>query len=423
MYSWSALRCLIVRGTSASVTATMRLHGDFDGSQLGWMIGGERMANLVLGPGDYRLVRDDRRCLVTEMDGTPRLLDAEDPAVVMTDGDPVDGSENLSVTTPATWLLYPRQLLRILDQVFPAGPADEVTVRGRRAFRLPGLPGRHLDCSGRTRWIDVDADTGVILAMDTGDGGGDLVDVAFPDVLDASVFSWDTRRFGTPRRPEPWQPPMSAGTSDLLDPTSEPSEERPVAQWNERRATEEENRAFRELCGVAPERDMPLPGYDFVQEHPDGGYIVLNERADEDARMLACHLGRVIDGAVHWVEETYSLEGWKVLVVDGRIFTSDETTLTLRDTDLDVVRRYWAPASNHWLEVVGPWFGAFHFRLSSTDPGWNEDDDSGMYQLLDPDTLDMVLEVPVDESDVAARWINGELWLSDGNLRIFTPPQ
>lgn len=45
-----------------------------------------------------------------------------------------------------------------------------------------------------------------------------------------------------------------------------------------------------------------------------------------------------------------------------------------------------------------------------------------MYQLLDPDTLDMVLEVPVDESDVAARWINGELWLSDGNLRIFTPP-
>ena len=423
MYSWNALRDLIVRGTSAPVAATMRLHGDFDGSQFGWMIGGERMASLILGAGDYRLVRDHHRRLVTEMDGTPRLLDADDRAVAMTHGDSVDGSEYLSVTTPATWLLYPRQLLGILDQVFPAGLVEDVTVRGRRAYRIPGLPGRHLDSSGRARWIDVDAVTDVVLAMDTGDGGGELVDVDFPEVLDASVFSWDERHYRAPRCPEPWQPPTSSGTTDLLEPTSEPAGECPVPQWSERRPTDEEIVVFRELCDVAPEDGLPLPGYDFVHEHPDGGYIVLDEREDDDARMLVYHLGRVIDGEVHWVEEAYSLESWAVFVVDGRIFTSDQTTLTLRDTDLDVVRRYWAPASNHWLEVVDPWFGAFHFRLSSTDPDWSEDDDSGMYQLFDPDTLDMVLEVPVEKSDVAAQWMDGELWLSDGELRIFTPPQ
>ncbi|MDN5682339.1 hypothetical protein [Corynebacterium glyciniphilum] len=422
MCSWNALRDLIVRGTSAPVTATLVLHGDFDGSQFGWMVGGERIASLVLGPGNYRLIRDHRRRKVTEMDGTPPLLDADDGAVVMTDGDPVDGSENLSVTTPATWLLYPRQLLGTLDQIFPAGLVDDVAVRGRRAYRIPGLPGRHLDSSGRARWIDVDAVTGVVLAMDTGGGGGELVDVDFPDVLDASVFSWDDRYYGPARRPEPWQPLISNGTTDVLEPAPEPVDERPLTQWSERRPTEGEEQVFRDICEVAPEGSVPLPGYDFVQEHPDGGYIVLNERVDDDARMLVYHLGRAVDGEVHWAEKTYSLESWKVFVIDGRIFTSDETTLTLRDRNLEVVKRYWAPASNHWLEVVGPWFGAFQFRLSSIDPGWSEDDDSGMYQLLDPDTLDVVLEVPVDESDVAARWINGELWLSDGNLRIFTPP-
>lgn len=300
---------------------------------------------------------------------------------------------------------------------------EDVTVRGRRAYRIPGLPGRHLDSSGRARWIDVDAVTGVVLAVDTGDGGGELVDVDFPDVLDASVFSWDERHYGAPRCPEPWQPPTSSGTTDLLEPTSEPAGECPVPQWSERRPTDEEIVVFRELCDVAPEDGLPLPGYDFVHEHPDGGYIVLDEWEDDDARILVYHLGRVIDGEVHWVEEAYSLESWTVFVVDGRIFTSDQTTLTLRDTDLEVVRRYWAPAGNPWLEVVDPWFGAFHFRLSSTDPDWSEDDDSGMYQLFDPDTLDMVLEVPVERSDVAAQWMDGELWLSDGELRIFTPPQ
>ncbi|MEJ6548181.1 hypothetical protein PQI66_01320 [Corynebacterium sp. USCH3] len=431
MDSWKTLQALIARGAATPVTATLRLHGDFDGSQLGWMIGGERMASLILAPGDYRLVRDHRRRLITETDGTPRLLDTDDTVVVMTDGDPVDGSEHLSVTTPATWLLSPRRLLRVLDQVFPAGPVEDVTVRGRRAYRVPGLPGRHLDSSGRPRWIDVDADTGVILAVDSGDGGGELVGVHFPDVLDSSVFSWDTDRYGVPRLPSPWGIPLDDGTTEDLDAAPEftpertpvPADEGPVPRWSERRPTEEEDRTFRELCDVVSRVGVPLPGYDVVREHPDGGYIVLNEWADDDARMLVYHLGRAIGDEVHWVEETYSLEAWEVFVVDGRIFTSDQTTLTLRDAHLDVVRRYRVPAGHPWLEVVGPWFGAFHFRLSSADPDWSEDDDSGMYQLFDPDTLDMVMEVPVEKSDVCARWIDGELWLSDGELRIMTPPQ
>lgn len=380
------------------------------------------MASLVLDPGDYRLLRDDRRLLLADLAGTPLLLENEDSTVVTLDGSPVDGSENLSVASPATWLLYPHLLLRTLDTFFPAGPVEDVNVEGRHAFRVPGLPGRHPDSSGRARWITVDAESGVPMVVDTGDGGGQLLNVEFPRTIPATSFTWDAQLHGTPQRPEPWNPPNTEVTTERPDEEPAPAEEQPSPAWHERHPTEHDIRIFREHGATPRNEDRKLPGYDFAQEHPDGGHIVLYEQSDDDLRMLVYQLGRVVNGEVRWAEESYSPEDRKVLVVGDRIFTSDNTTLTLRNWDLDVVKRFWAPAGNHWLNAVGPWLGAFSFRLSSLDPGWTEDDDSGTYRLYDPDSLEEVLAVSVSTSQARVWWHAGELWVSDGQLRIFSPP-
>ncbi|WP_444618973.1 hypothetical protein [Corynebacterium sp. AOP40-9SA-29] len=407
---------------SVPVSAQVHLHGAFDGSHLGWVIGGERMASLVLGPGDYRLLRDDRRLLLADLAGTPLLLENEDATVVTLDGSPVDGSESLSVMSPATWLIYPRLLLRTLDSVFPAGPVEDVSVEGRHAFLVPGLPGCHLDSSEKVRWITVDAETGVPMVVDTGDGGGQLLNAEFSPTIPATSFTRDAQLHGTPQRPEPWSPPKFEVTTERPNEASAPVEEQPSPAWHERLPTEHDIRTFQEHCAAPRDEDRKLPGYDFAHDHPDGGHIVLNEQADANRRMLLYQLGRVVNGEIRWAEESYSPESWKVLVVGGRIFTSDGTTLTLRNRDLDVVRRFWAPAGNHWLNAVGPWFGAFSFRLSSLDPEWTEDDDSGTYRLYDPDSLEEVLAVSVSTSQARVWWHAGELWVSDGQLRIFSPP-
>ncbi|WP_414120820.1 hypothetical protein [Corynebacterium nuruki] len=405
------------------VTATLRLWGEPDGSQFGWVMGNERFAELFLRPGEYRIIRDGHRIRITDIDGTPRLVDDGDRAVVMTGGDPLDATEHLSVTMSATWLRSPGRLLRELDQLFPSGPVEDVVHDGHDCLRIPGLPARHLEASPATPRITVDAGTGVLLAVDNGDGGGELVDASSPDAVPADTFIWEGDRFGTPRRPDPWRP-----TGVVEEPQEEPVAEPVAPAWSERTLSADEVRRSGEQVDEAA-GPVELPGYGRAWRHPDGGFIVLDESEDDERRVLVYRPGYVADGAgtgdVRWVEEVTSREPMFVYVVAGRIFSMCDGTLTLRDADLEVVRRYREPASRFWLSVVGPWFGAFEYRpMTDEDEWWEEDNAPGTYRLFDPESdgaeLDVVLEVPVASSEVTARWVDGELWLSEGGgARVF----
>lgn len=206
MTAWSQLRRLIECGMDVPVTATLTLHGDFDGSQFGWVMGGERVATVVLEPGEYRLIRAGRKLLVTETaarHGVPRLLTDGERAVVMTDGEPLGAASSPNVVSSATWLLDHGLLEQSLALTLPAGPATGVVHEGRPAHRIPALPVRFPDGPELRRAITVDDATGVLLAVEIGDGGGRLSDLRFPDVLPADTFTWDDVRFGTPQRPEP----------------------------------------------------------------------------------------------------------------------------------------------------------------------------------------------------------------------------
>lgn len=419
------------------VTATLRLWGEPDGSQFGWIAGDERIAELDLRPGEYRIIRDGDRIRITDTDGTPRLVDDGDRAVVMTDGDPLDATEYLAVTMSATWLRSPGRLLRELDQEFPSGAVEETIRGGRDCLRIPGLPAQHLEASPAMRRITVDAGTGVLLAVDNGDGGGELVDVCFPDAVPADAFTWDSDRFGTPRRPDPWRPtgvvePAEVGGGESgarMEPQDEPVAEPAAPTWSERTPSDDEVRRIGEREEEAAPGPVELPGYGRVWRHPDGGFIVLDESEDDECRVLVYRLGYVADdagkGDVRWVEEVTSREPMSVYVVAGRIFSMCDGTLTLRGADLEVVRRYRAPASEYWLSVVGPWFGAFEYRpMTDDDDWWEEDDRPGTFRLFDPESdgaeLNVVLEVSVASSEVTARGKDGELWLSeDGGVRVF----
>lgn len=144
MMHWSQLRTLIQRGMDVPVTATLTLHGDFDGSQFGWVMGGERVATVVLATGEYRVFRDGRKLLVTEADSqhdVPRLLIDGKRAVVMTDGDPLDAASSPNVVSSATWMVDRELLARSLASTLPAGPVTDVTHEGRPAHRVPGWGG------------------------------------------------------------------------------------------------------------------------------------------------------------------------------------------------------------------------------------------------------------------------------------------
>jgi hypothetical protein len=435
MRNWSDIRSLITHGASVPVTATLRPWGEPDGSQFGWIMGNERIAGLVLSPGEYRIVGDEHRIRITDADGTPRLVDDGDRVVVMTDGDPLDATEHLSVTMSATWLRSPVGLLRELDQLFPSGPVEETVRGGRDCLRIPGLPAQHLKASPAARWITVDAGTGVLLAVDNGDGCGELVDVSYPDVLPADAFMWDSDRFGTPRRPDPWRPTgvvdegeTDAGTDMPTERQEEPVAEPAAPSWSERTPSADEVRRTGELADEAA-GPVELPGHARVWRHPDGGYIVLDESEDDERRVLVYRLGYVADDSgksdVRWVEEATSWDPMFVYVIGDRIFSLSDDTLTLRDADLGVVRRYREPASRFWLTVVGPWFGAFEYRpMTDDDEWWEEDNRPGTFRLFDPESdgaeLDVVLEVPVASSEVTAQWVDGELWLSEaGGVTVF----
>lgn len=213
MMPWSQLRTLIKRGLDTPVTATLALHGGFDGSQYGWVTGDERAAIVVLDPGNYRLTRVGSGLTLTQ-GGVPRIVEDGQKAVVMTDGEPLDATPSPVIVSAAGWFFDGGRLVRALDEVFPSGPVTGTVHEGRRAFRIPGLPAQHMDASGAPRSITVDAETGVLLAVDTGDGGGELADPEFPDVLPADTFTWDASRYGTPQRPEPLMPERSRGNTD-----------------------------------------------------------------------------------------------------------------------------------------------------------------------------------------------------------------
>lgn len=131
-------------------------------------------------------------------------------------------------------------------------------------------------------------------------------------------------------------------------------------------------------------------------------------------------LGRLRDGDVHWVEEgsTAGTSPGDVLrVVGGRIFTGVGRVLTLRDRDLQVVRRFAMQYPVNRLNVVGPWLGRRIFR----NPGTNASE--RRYQLIDPADVHVSLDIPVAEPSPCVQWFDGELWIADGRLRVFTPQQ
>lgn len=621
MLPWSELRKLIVRGREVPVTATLTLHGEFDGSQYGWVMGGVRIATVVLGPGEYTLTRDGSKLAVTQ-DGVPRIVDDGESAVVMTDGVPLDAASSPVVVSAAGWFFSPGRLDRALDEVFPSGPVTETVHEGRCAFRIPGLPAQYMDASGAPRSITMDAETGVLLAVDTGDGGGELTDLEFPDSLPAETFRWGAARFGTPQCPEPhfvplpedvpaghrviqavirpgdrsrdpnlsweqgvitelslgfiedgdagsperwnlpdvvapctvtaWSEPVYKGepvdrmrdgsvlrwesvlrgdgwtafwdsdrptsgyvtltgsfvahsygapwrsptrtfvhridncppaqrvlTLDLdaaTPPVVEEKGARPpesldsavitrfgevttlwrrsfslpvvwgtdLASGETRRVllpltvpqgfsmaggevlhvdtgaqefTVEASGTVTEIDHVEPARPR-LPGEQRYWPHPDGGWIVFSQEwLDDEAWPVNLRLGRLSeDGDLRWALDPADPidDLW---IFDGQIVTGWSETLTLRDADLEVIRRVQLPLKFHRPERTGPWLGQWvHGFVNSR--GVQEGEDT--YQLINPLIGDDVLSIPASRGSVNVQWLDGELWVADDRLRVFT---
>ncbi|WP_145943016.1 hypothetical protein [Corynebacterium glyciniphilum] len=219
MPTWSEMRGLIQCGCDAPLRATVTLWGEPDGSQYGWVMGGERIASLALGPGTYRLARDNRSRAVSELDGTPRLVDDGEHAVVMQGASPLEATGCLALTSSAG-VLFSRDLLNtVLDRVYPAGPVEQVTHDGRAAWLVPGLPTRHYKLPEMPRSMVVDAETGVVVRIDNGDGGGELTDLECPSSLSSDDATWGTvvsEKYGVPVAPEPWRPRGAEGEGDSL---------------------------------------------------------------------------------------------------------------------------------------------------------------------------------------------------------------
>lgn len=228
MPTWSEIRALIHRGLDNPVRASLTLWGEPDGSQYGWVMGGERIASLFLGPGDYGFLRDGAKRLVTGADGVPRLVDDGERVVVMSGDAPLEATGRLSLTSPANVLLSPDRLRVELDQVFPAGPVEETEHAGRKAWYVPGLPEQRYRGPEMPRSLVVDAVTGVVLKVENGDGGGELRDLECPGEVAAETFTWNAQRVaehGEPRRPEAWTPPtVDSGCPDVGDADPGPQE-------------------------------------------------------------------------------------------------------------------------------------------------------------------------------------------------------
>lgn len=234
MPTWSELRELIEHGRDVPLRATVTLWGEPDGSRYGWMMGGMRTASLGLRPGAYGFVRHGRARAIREPDGRPRLLDDGERVVVMSGAAPLDATGCLSLVSSAG-VLFSRDLLTtVLDQVYPAGPAEQVMHDGRAAWLVPGLPTRHYKLPEMPRSMVIDAETGVVVKVDNGDGGGELTDLDVLSALSPGDVTWgpdDSGKYGVPVLPEPWRPPGSDGRPDELPDGAAPVPEPPVAEF------------------------------------------------------------------------------------------------------------------------------------------------------------------------------------------------
>lgn len=219
MPTWSDLVDLIKHGSTVPIQAKAALWGEPDGSQSGWVMGGERIASLVLGPGTYRFARHHRARAVRELDGTPRLVDDGERVVVMQEASPLEATGCLAMTSSAG-VLFSRDLLnKVLDRVYPAGPVEQVTHDGRVAWLVPGLPIRRYKLPEMPRSMVVDAETGVVVRIDNGDGGGELTDLECPASAPSDGVSWrpeDSEKYGVPLAPEPWRPRGAEGDGGSL---------------------------------------------------------------------------------------------------------------------------------------------------------------------------------------------------------------
>lgn len=234
MPTWSELRELIEKGCDAPLRATLTLWGEPDGSRYGWVMGGKRIAALALAPGAYRFARHRRARTVRDLDGTPRLVDDGERVVVMGGEGPLEATGLLALTSSAGVLLSRRLLTTVLDRVYPAGPAEPVTHDGRAAWRVPGLPALHYRQPEMPRSMVVDAETGVVVRIDNGDGGGELTGLECPATLPSTEFTWrpeDSAKHGVPVAPEPWRPRSTGDHGGAFSGDAAPVSAPPVREF------------------------------------------------------------------------------------------------------------------------------------------------------------------------------------------------
>ncbi|MEJ6550386.1 hypothetical protein PQI66_12610 [Corynebacterium sp. USCH3] len=168
------------------------------------------------------------------MNGTPRLVDDGERAVVMQEASPLEATGCLALTSSAGALFSRDRLNMVLDRVYPAGPAEQVTHDGRAAWLVPGLPTRHYRLPEMPRTMVIDAETGVVVRVDNGDGGGELTDLECPASLPLGDATWrpeDSAKYGIPVAPEPWRPRSSDAQGDALQEDAARATEPPVGEF------------------------------------------------------------------------------------------------------------------------------------------------------------------------------------------------
>lgn len=234
MPTWSELLALIDHGRAVPLHASLTLWGEPDGSQNGWVTGGRTFTALVLRPGRYHVSRHGRSRLISETDGTPRLVDDGVSLVTMSERKPEVTTGRLVLTTSASVLISSSCLESALQQEYPAGDITLARHDGRACWRVPGLPKSRHGETDASPSILVDAESGVVVKVDNGSGGGELTGLEFPRGFDIGTFSWDARaatRFGTPVPPTPWWPPETGAGSAAAEPVPAPDGQPPVEEF------------------------------------------------------------------------------------------------------------------------------------------------------------------------------------------------
>lgn len=106
-------------------------------------------------------------------------------------------------------------------------------------------------------------------------------------------------------------------------------------------------------------------------------------------------------------------QGWFTV---SRVDFSGPVTLTRYDGNCEVVQRRHLDPGLTELCGVGPWIGC----VASGGGSEGTPVTATEFQLRDPETFEVEMTVPVASGEVCTQWFDGELWIADGRLRVFT---